>query len=210
MQKRAAKLPEQPLSFFYEKLVGCIFSGGMRVRTVDAHWRAIEKAFRGFDPVVVSTCTVQELLQVPDIIKHQGKLRGCILAAGFILETEREFGSFYSFLQRFGISSTPPVERWSIVCLLANRIPWIGTATACDFLKEVGLTAAMFWIMEERAADYWHHFRRRAIELKDLLGYRLYKNRPTRRLLTATNASRAIYGGVIVFWIIALIWHSIF
>jgi len=141
MQELAAKLPDQPLSFFYEKLVECIFGGGMRVGTVVAHWQALERAFQGFDPIVISVCTVQELLQVPDIIKHEGKLRGCILAANFFLEIEREFGSFYSFLQRFGISSAPPIERWSIVCLLANRIPWLGTATACDFLKEVGLTA---------------------------------------------------------------------
>lgn len=140
MQKRASKLPEQPLSFFYEKLVGCIFGGGMKVQIVDDRWLAFQEAFREFDPVAVSTCTVQELLQVLGIIKHEGKLRGCILAANFFLEIEREFGTFYSFLQRFGISSTPPIERWSIVCLLANRIPWIGTAIACDFLKEVGLT----------------------------------------------------------------------
>ena len=140
MQKRASKLPEQPLSLFCEKLVGCIFGGGMKVQIVDDRWLAFQEAFREFDPVAVSTCTVQELLQVPGIIKHEGKLRGCILAAKFFLEIEREFGTFYSFLQRFGISSTPPIERWSIVCLLANRIPWIGTAIACDFLKEVGLT----------------------------------------------------------------------
>jgi dipeptide/tripeptide permease len=78
-------------------------------------------------------------------------------------------------------------------------------------LKVAGIfIATMFWIMEERAADYWHHFRKRAVELEDLLGYRQYKDRPTRRFLTATNASRAIYVGVIVFWISALIWHGMF
>lgn len=73
-------------------------------------------------------------------------------------------------------------------------------------LKLTGIfIAVMFWIMEERAADYWHHFRKRAVELEDLLGYRQYKDRPTGKFLTATNASRAIYAGVIVFWITALI-----
>jgi len=95
-----------------------------------------------------------------------------------------------------------------VVLFSEDNVP---SPSAKIVLKVAGIfIAAMFWIMEERAADYWHHFRRRAVELEDLLGYRLYKNRPTRRLLTATNASRAIYGGVIVFWIIALIWHSIF
>lgn len=141
MQKLAAKLPEQSLSFYYEKLVECIFAGGMKVDVVGARWSALEKAFRRFDPEFVSKCTVEELLQEPGIIKHEGKLRGCILAAKFFLEIEREFGSFYSFLQQFGISNNPPIVRWSVVCLLANRIPWVGTAIACDFLKGVGLTA---------------------------------------------------------------------
>jgi 3-methyladenine DNA glycosylase Tag len=139
MRERAAILPAQPLSFFYGRLVGCIFSGCMAVRTVDAYWRALERAFLVLDPEIVSTWTVQDLLKVPGIIKHTGKLRGCILAAQFFLQIEREFGSFYSFLQPFGIPNTPAVERWSVVCLLANRIPWMGTAVACEFLKEVGL-----------------------------------------------------------------------
>jgi len=139
MQERATKLPEQPLAFFYGKLVGRIFSAHMELRTTGAYWRALENTFQGLDPVAVSTCTVRELLQIPGIIKHTGRLHGCISGAKFFLEIEREFGSFYSFLQRFGMSSTPPVERWSVVCLLANRIPWMGTAIACDFLKEVGL-----------------------------------------------------------------------
>jgi 3-methyladenine DNA glycosylase Tag len=141
MQKRAAKLPEQPLSFFYEKLVRCIFVGGMKVEVVDAYWPALEKAFRGFDPEFVLKCTDEELLQEPGVIKHKGKLHGCISAAELLLEIEREFGSFYSFLQQFGISNKPPIVRWSLVCLLANRIPWMGTAIACDFLKDVGLAA---------------------------------------------------------------------
>ena len=97
-----------------------------------------------------------------------------------------------------------------LIAVLFNKdsLPSLPTK---NVLKVVGIfIAVMFWIMEERAADYWHHFRKRAVELEDLLGYRQYKGRPTRRLLTATNASRAIYGGVIVFWIIALIWYGIF
>jgi len=139
MEERVAILPSQPLSFFYGKVVGCILNGRMAVRTVDAYWRALEKAFVILDPVVVSNWTVQELSQVPGIVKHKGKLRGCISAAKFFLQIERDFGSFYSFLQPFAISSTPVVERWSVVCLLSNHIPWMGNAIACDFLKEVGL-----------------------------------------------------------------------
>lgn len=96
-----------------------------------------------------------------------------------------------------------------IIVLFSKDAPDSPLAKA--ILKVAGIfIAAMFWIMEERAADYWHHFRKRAVELEDLLGYRQYKDRPTRRLLTATDASRAIYAGAIVFWIIALIWRRMF
>jgi len=141
MEEQAASLSEQPLSFFYKKLVGCIFSGHMGVRVSDAYWRALEKVLPGLDPVAVSTCTVKELLQVPGVVKHEGRLHGCIVGARFFLEIEREFGAFYPFLRRFGTSRTPAIERWGVVCLLADHIPWMGTAVACDFLKESGLTS---------------------------------------------------------------------
>ena len=140
MEERVATLPTQPLSFFYGRVVGCILNGRTAVRTVDAYWRALEKVFLILDPVVVSTWTVQELSRVPGIIKHKGKLRGCILAAKFFLQLEQDFGSFYSFLKPFATSSTPVAERWSVVSLLSDSIPWMGNAIACDFLKEVGLT----------------------------------------------------------------------
>jgi len=102
-------------------------------------------------------------------------------------------------------------------------------------LKVVGfVTSIVFWIMEERAADYWHHFRRRAVELEEVLGYKQYQERPkpyimkctiswmekkrlTRwiyhlatSLVTATNAVRAFYGFWIIAWVATLIWHSCF
>lgn len=70
-------------------------------------------------------------------------------------------------------------------------------------LKVVGLCIAVtFWIMEERAADYWHHFRKRAEMLEESLGYEQYRGRPEKRLLTATNATRTIFVGIIVLWLI--------
>jgi len=105
----------------------------------------------------------------------------------------------------------------------------ISVSPLAQFLLKVagGYIAAMFWIMEERAADYWHHYRKRAVELEDLLGYRQHKDRPrktylvalfedqlgywqhkdrpTWTFLTATNAARAIYVGSIVWWLIALL-----
>jgi hypothetical protein len=72
-------------------------------------------------------------------------------------------------------------------------------------LSLVGLLiAVVFLVMEERAADYWHHFRRRAVELEGQLGYRQFTDRPLGKLkgtLTATNAVRALYIVAILFWV---------
>ena len=69
----------------------------------------------------------------------------------------------------------------------------------------IGISIAiMFWIMEERAADYWQTFKKRAVVLEIKLGFQQYSIRPKARFwdkLTATNASRAIYGLSILFWI---------
>ena len=78
-------------------------------------------------------------------------------------------------------------------------------------LKIVGIVIALlFFIMEERAADYWHHFRKRAVELEKILGYDQYSHRPTRRLFTATNASRTLHIVIMILWIVTLIWPLAF
>jgi hypothetical protein len=73
-------------------------------------------------------------------------------------------------------------------------------------LKIVGaIAAAAFGVMEERAADYWHHFLRRAIKLEEQLGYQQYVDRPAAKVFSATNAARVILWGGVLFWLVAAI-----
>jgi len=65
------------------------------------------------------------------------------------------------------------------------------------------IVALAFWVMEERAADYWHHFRRRAMVLEKHLGYRQYSAKPLRRI-SATNATRSIFLLACLAWLISL------
>ena len=59
-------------------------------------------------------------------------------------------------------------------------------------LKIIVVAGALaFGVMEERAADYWHHFRKRAVELEKSLGFKQYSDRPAAKVFTATNAARA-------------------
>lgn len=78
--------------------------------------------------------------------------------------------------------------------------------TPCQWLRTIvgvggAVAAVIFWVLEERAADYWHHFRRRAVQLEDILGYAQYKERPGRSYVTATNAVRVFYAIILLFWV---------
>src|SRR5688500_13698402 len=56
-----------------------------------------------------------------------------------------------------------------------------GTSIA---LKLGGLLAVVvFWVMEERAADFFHHYKRRAIVLEKSLEYSQYTDRPERKVI---------------------------
>ena len=73
-------------------------------------------------------------------------------------------------------------------------------------LKIAGLIVGIvFFIMEESATDFFHHYRKRAIELDDLLGFKQYVTRPERKLLTATNGVRILFIVNIAFWITTLV-----
>ncbi len=76
-------------------------------------------------------------------------------------------------------------------------------------LKLLGAVAGCaFGLMEERAADYWHHFRKRAEALEKTLGYAQYSNRPEAKVLSATNATRLLIWGSVLLWLASAIWCS--
>jgi len=54
---------------------------------------------------------------------------------------------------------------------------------------------AAFWVMEERGADYWHHFKYKARQIEKRLGYEQHKESPPEAIpeFTATNAARVLY-----------------
>lgn len=75
-------------------------------------------------------------------------------------------------------------------------------------LKIAGVVSTLaFCVMEERAADYWHHFRKRASHLEDQLGYQRYSTKAMGRWLTATNAVRLLFLASALGWLAALKWQ---
>ena len=87
----------------------------------------------------------------------------------------------------------------------------IGEAPAKLMIKVMGIFMVfVFWIMEERIIRYWETHRRRAEELEDQLRYLQYKTRPKGKLIRGRTAARLLFGGIIIFWTVALIWHESF
>jgi hypothetical protein len=78
--------------------------------------------------------------------------------------------------------------------------------TPCQWLRTIvgvggAVATVIFWVLEERAADYWHHFRQRAVQLEEILGYAQYRERPARSYVTATNAVRVFYTINFLYWV---------
>jgi 3-methyladenine DNA glycosylase Tag len=81
------------------------FQAGISWRVVEAKWPGIEKAFRGFDPAVVSEFTdddISELMQNPGVIRNRAKLEGVVLNARRLLELDKIHGSFRNYLKSLG------------------------------------------------------------------------------------------------------------
>ncbi len=73
-------------------------------------------------------------------------------------------------------------------------------------LKLGGLiTGIVFLIMEIRAADIYHHFKRRAIVLEEKLKFQQYTTRREAKILSATNATMAFIAFIIALWIVAIV-----
>lgn len=81
----------------------------------------------------------------------------------------------------------------------------------CIILKIGGVIATIaFLIMEERAADFFHYFKNKAMAIEKVLGFSQYRDRPQRRFISATNAVRAIFASLITFWCLWLLYPSCF
>jgi DNA-3-methyladenine glycosylase I len=73
------------------------------------------KAFKNFDPVKVARYDedkIQELLNNPGIIRNRLKIRAAVANAQAVLEIQKEFGSFDSYIWSF-VEGKPIKNRWN-------------------------------------------------------------------------------------------------
>jgi hypothetical protein len=87
----------------------------------------------------------------------------------------------------------------AIAALTTLNPPLVGWRQVAVAL--VGLVVSLvFSIIEERSTDMWHHYRRRAEKLEQVLGFKQYSTRKGARFISATNAVRLLHWGSAAAW----------
>lgn len=82
---------------------------------------------------------------------------------------------------------------------------------AANMLKVAGAVLAFcVFVMEWRTTAWWAGCHRRVVNLEQTLGCKQYTGaRPPKVFLSQTNAVRAIYAAVIVFWLSSLVFPEL-
>ncbi|MFJ4194928.1 DNA-3-methyladenine glycosylase I [Pseudomonas sp. NPDC089534] len=113
-----------------------VFRAGLKHSLVDAKWPAFEEVFFGFDPekvVLMSAEHLERLMQDARIIRHLGKLKSVPRNAQFILDVEKEKGSFGALL-----ADWPVTDITGLWTYLKKRGHQLGGLSAPRFLRMAG------------------------------------------------------------------------
>jgi len=113
-----------------------IFRAGLKHSLVDAKWPAFEQVFFGFDPekvVLMGGERLENLMQDARIIRHLGKLKSVPRNAQFILDVQKDKGSFGALIADWPVSDI--VGLWKY---LAKHGSQLGGLSAPRFLRMVG------------------------------------------------------------------------
>jgi 3-methyladenine DNA glycosylase Tag len=113
-----------------------IFRAGLKHSLVDAKWAAFEEVFFGFDPekvVLMGGERLENLMQDARLIRHLGKLKSVPRNAQFILDVQREKGSFGAL-----IADWPETDIVGLWKYLAKHGSQLGGLSAPRVLRMVG------------------------------------------------------------------------
>ena len=113
-----------------------VFRAGLKHSLVDAKWPAFEQAFFGFDPhkvVLMGAEHLERLMQDARLIRHLGKLRSVPRNAQFVLDVQKEKGSFGALIADWPV--TDIVGLWKYLARHGNQL---GGLSAPRFLRMAG------------------------------------------------------------------------
>jgi len=113
-----------------------IFQSGFSWKVIDRKWPGFLEAFWGFDLMRCAYISPDELDMLASdkrIVRNGRKIATVPFNAAFILEMEREHGSFASV-----IANWPAHEYVGLMELLKKRASRLGGSTALYFLRQLG------------------------------------------------------------------------
>jgi thermostable 8-oxoguanine DNA glycosylase len=127
----------------YKRLVFSIHNANWKAKSQQTFWEErsqnYEKALHNYDYRKVKDLRLEDISgKSKGLIDSSNKLKACLKAAKFLHEIAQSGISPLQFFDKFGYENSTVYERWALVCILDQSIKGIGTALACDFLKEIG------------------------------------------------------------------------
>lgn len=120
----------------YEFMVLESAQSGLSWLTILRKREGYRTAFAGFDPKLVAEygdADVERLVQDPGIVRNRRKITAAIRNARALLEVQREFGSFDTFLWRF-VGGKPVKNRWSSIRMIPPSTE-VSTAVAKELKR---------------------------------------------------------------------------
>lgn len=143
-----------------------IFQAGLSWKAIAAKWDAYERAFEGFDPVLVShfdECDVERILRGGGVIRTRKKIVATVENAKTLLALDRQHGGFRKYLRSFASYAELAAD-------LRARFHFLGDLSAYYFLFRVGETVPRFeeW---ERTVPGDHPRMREMVALARAHGY---------------------------------------
>ena len=124
---------------FYELLMFVTFYSGFKAETVNHKHSAIKKALGNLKVVAnFKEKDIKVALRNTLIIRHESKIRACVLNAKKVIELRKEFKSLQDYLFSFGDLNKKP----NLVALsrdLKKRFKYLGGITVNHLMADLGL-----------------------------------------------------------------------
>ena len=148
--------PEHDDQKLFAKFCLDMMQAGLSWRTILLKQENFEKAFDGFHIETVANygeAKINELMQDAGIVRNQLKIRAAVNNANRVLEIQKEFGSFDTYLWSFTKGEVVDNRRQSIFEIPAStplsdtiskdlrkrNFKFVGTTTIYAFLQAVGI-----------------------------------------------------------------------
>lgn len=121
---------------YLAEMAACIFRAGFVWRVVENKWDGFETVFNNFLPIWVASRSPEDIEQMATdtrIIRNLSKVRAVQDNALFVLDIQREYGSFGKFLAQWPAQDI--VDLW---LMLKKRGSRLGGASGQYFLRFAG------------------------------------------------------------------------